>query len=414
MQARLRTILYSSGRRVTAGLIVAAICGGIATAQDGPPSMPPTPVRAAQVKLEDVQEHRQVTGDLRAVTRSKVATIEPGRVVECPIQEGDAVKKGDVLVKLDGRRLRLEIQRITAQGAVATAMIAERAAQVDLERRDLEAIRDLLERGASNPKELADAESELDVAIARKDQAEQDAAVLSAQADLLRTRLEDTTITAPFDGVIVAKHTEIGQWAGLGDSLAELVSIGAFDAYLDVPQRFAAAVAQQGVTIPVEVGALKERFDPVTPRIIRQVDDVARTFSLVVRIEDEAGLLTPGMSVIGWLPTGERGDHIIVPRDAVMRNEVGFFVYVVSQASQGPAQAAPRPISIAFEHNDSIAVHPGTLRSGDLVVTEGNERLFPMMPIAVINDDRDTATQESAGAGKAASEAVALPGTGGE
>ncbi|UCD76850.1 MAG: efflux RND transporter periplasmic adaptor subunit [Phycisphaerales bacterium] len=374
---------------------------GVTQAQEPPGGPPPTPVRATALVVREVEEYRQVTGDLRARARSKVATIEPGLVIELPVREGDLVKQGEMLARLDSRRLVLELQDAEAQQEAAKATVMEESAEVARASRDLALLTELSQRQAGNPKELADAESDLRVAEARKEQAELNVAVLSAKAELLRTRLEDMVITAPFDGVVVTKETEVGQWVGQGEALVEIVSIGVFEAWLDVSQQYADAVLRQGVRVPVEIRALGKRFEPAAPRIIREVDRTARTFSVIVEVADDGDRLAPGMSVTGWVPTGRRGEHLMVPRDALLQNQVGFFVYVASQGPAGPAMATPVQVKVDFEHEDSVAVRPGALRAGDLVISEGNERLFPMMPVAVIEGPAAGAATPGGGPGEA-------------
>lgn len=372
------------------GALLAALWVGGASAQEPPAGPPPTPVRAEPVASREVQEQRQITGDLRALARSNVATIEEGLVVECPIEEGDVVKKGDVLARLDDRRLVLELQRIEAQEKAAQATVAERAAEVRRRQRDYDLLTQVSQRNAGNPRELADAESDLQVAQARHVQAERDVEVLHAQAELLRTRLEDTIITAPFDGVIVTKETEVGQWLGIGEALAEIVSVGKFDAWLDVPQSFAEAVREPEVKVPIQIRASQLAYPPAKPRIIRQVDPIARTFYLVVRVEDEEDHLAPGMSVTGWVPTGQKAAHLLLPRDALLRNQAGFYVYAISQRPGGPAQAVPRQVDMLFEYEGFVAIRPGGLQEDEMVVTEGNERLYPMATVSIIGQPAST------------------------
>jgi RND family efflux transporter MFP subunit len=383
----MRTMTFDGFRlRAAVWLLLAMLCTPLALGQEPPGGRPPTPVRAAPVVLREVQEQRQITGNLRALARSRVATIEGGLVVECPIEEGDLVKKGDLLARLDDRRLALELLRIEAQSEVAQATLVERNAQVNRSERDFRLLQEVSERNAGNPKELADAESDLQVALARQLQAERDLTVLKAQADLFRTRLDDMVITAPFDGVIVVKETEVGQWLGVGDPLVEIVSVGEFDAWLDVPQSFAEAVRGPEVKVPIQVRASQLQYPPAKPRIIRQVDPISRTFYLVVRVKDDNDHLAPGMSVTGWVPTGQKAAHLLLPRDALMRNQAGFYVYAVSQSPGGPAQAVPRQVDMLFEYEGFVAIRPGGLQEGDMVVTEGNERLFPMSPVAIVED----------------------------
>jgi RND family efflux transporter MFP subunit len=253
---------------------------------------------------------------------------------------------------------------------------------LELEHRDLAALRNLGERGATNPKELGDADSRVKIATARLEQAGRDEEAIASQIALLRIRLDDTTVTAPFDGVIVAKHTEQGQWVAEGDPIAEVVSVGAFRAWLDVPQRFTAAVSSAEAEVSVQIEATGRITSPARPTVVRLVDRTARSMQIYFRVDDPDSHLAPGMSVTGWVPTGTRGDFLTIPRDALLRNDAGFFVYAARSASQGPSQAVPAGVDVLFYTGRRVAVRTDALHEGDMVVVEGNERLCPMMPIA--------------------------------
>lgn len=371
---------------IVAGVLTAGIVS-VAPAQDDEPGghgggRPATSVRAVRVDLEEIQERRRVTGELRAVRRSRVATREPGLVSELPVEEGTRVKAGAVLAVLDSRRLAIELLQLEAQVKVASATVAATEAQLALEESDLDALRSLSAAKATNPKELADAASQVRVASARLEGARREVEVTRALADLLGVRLEDTTIRAPIDGVVVSTSTERGEWVAEGDPIVEIVSSGQYDAWLDVPQRYAPRVIGRREPVQVMIDATEQRIEPRIPVIVPQVDPTARTFGVYVRIDDTETVLAPGMSVTGWIPTGERGSYLTVPRDALLRNQAGFFVYVGRGGPGGPQMATPVQVKIAFETETRVAVRPGALRVGDVVVVEGNERLFPMMPIA--------------------------------
>jgi hypothetical protein len=85
--------------------------------------------------------------------------------------------------------------------------------------------------------------------------------------------------------------------------------------------------------------------------------------------------------VVGWVPTGASGEHLIVPTDAVMRNDMGAFLYVARQLGEGPAQAMPANVKVLFEMPGRVVVESPGLQAGELVVVEGNERLFPTAPV---------------------------------
>lgn len=347
----------------------------------------PSPVRVDAVKLELVQEHRQVTGELRAVARAEVATKEEGLVIELLVREGQTVERGAVIARLDHRNFDLDLERMDAERLVAEATLMERRASLLLERNDLDAVIRLQEQGAANPRELSDAQARCRVAEARVISAERSLLVIDAHAQLLRQRIDDMVIRAPFSGVVTAKRTELGQWTPRGAAIAEIVETDVYDAWIDVPQRFAEAAIGNSVPIDIFIEAINRTFTQVQPRVIPLVDSAARTFPVAARLSNESGLLAPGMSVVASLPLNERRERLTVSKNAVMMNAGGPYVLVVRSLGDGPLTTAPMPIRPLFEIAGRVVIDRGGLSAGDRVVVEGNERLFPGAPVSIIQSD---------------------------
>jgi len=102
----------------------------------------------------------------------------------------------------------------------------------------------------------------------------------------------------------------------------------------------------------------------------------------VVRLENAEGHLAPGMSVSAYVPTGDQADRLTISRDAIMRNATGAFVYVSRQTDpKAPPAAMPADVQVLFNAGERVAVQSPMLQAGDLLVVEGNERLFPTAPI---------------------------------
>jgi RND family efflux transporter MFP subunit len=366
------------------GLVLLGVAANPATAQDDDAGMggpPPTPVNVVEVRAERVQAHRAVTGELRTAKRSNVASLEGGRVTQLLVREGDVVRAGDTLATLDDRRLVLQRQRIESDVLVKKAVLAEREAQLDQAMRDEAKLRRMLDDASATENEYADAVTTRVGAQARCDQARAEIIFAEAELALIRQRIEDATIVAPFNATVVRRHTEIGEWIGEGEAVVELIARDRLEAWLDVPERFSRTITGDGVRLLVEIVATDERVEG-EPRIIWQVDTTARSFSAVVDIDEAGRALAPGMSVRAWVPTGVEEELLLVPRDALMQNEAGFFVYIVRQGTMGMGEVAmPTTVRVAFPYRDSVAVHPGAIQPGDRVVVEGNERLFPMAPV---------------------------------
>lgn len=364
----------------------------------------PAPVRVDAVAAEQVQQVRQVTGNVRAVTRSRIAAIEPGRVEVLNVREGDHVTAGQKLAVIDSRRLQLQLAQLEADMTAQEALLAERVAQAELRENDLNLLESMQQRGAVNPKELSDARLELTVAQARRDQAERALNARKVEAQLLQQRHDDTIITAPFDGVVIARLIEQGEWIAEGAAVVELATTGMYEVWLDVPQRFAHAVSRHDLTILVDIEAVNRQYESSSLRIVGDVDASSRTFSLVADVEDlpvehdefdademadgTFATLSPGMSATAYMPTGALATQLTLHKDAVLRDESGTYVFVVRDSEgDSPEQVSRVSIDVLFSMaspSDRLVVRSANLNDGDRVVVEGNERLHPMAAVRVV------------------------------
>ncbi len=345
---------------------------------------PASPVAVKAVQLKRVEEHRLVTGELRSLRRARVASLENGRVQEAPILVGELVEEGAILVRLDDTRLKLQLATMQAQLAVRKAFRAEQQALLEQAKRDEADLEDLLAKSSAARQEYQAAVTERIAADARLEQALAEITYTEAEISFLRERLEDTVIRAPFALAIVKKLVEVGDWIGEGDPVVEAVDCLNMEAHLAIPEQYTAALSRAELVIPLQLRALGKRLQGQKPRLVRDVDPDARTLSLIIPIEArEDDFLAPGMSVVAWIPTGREGEYLLIPRDALLQNAAGFFVYVVTEGEMGTTAVA-RQVDIVFETNGAVAIHPGRLQPNDRVIVEGNERLHPSAPVRVV------------------------------
>lgn len=343
---------------------------------------PPTPVRVEAAALVEMQQMRRVNGEVRTRQRSLVAVREAGIVVEMMVREGDRVTRGAPLAQLDVVRLADELAILDAEREEALAALLEQQATLDRAERDVLALEGLAERDAVKPKELADAKSQVAIDKARLARSRAALQLLDARKKQWEQRVSDMQPKAPFDGVVVARHTDLGAWLGAGDTLVELVADTDLEAVIDVPQGDYAAVLDTGAPIEIEVGGM--RITSSDWRVVPTISSQGRTFPLHARLP--AGtLVAPGMSVVAEVPTSTRAPQLVVSRNALLRGLTGFHVFV---ARPGPGEgAAPvagiAPVDVLFYQGDFAAVRFGAVQPGDLVVVEGNERLYPGAALAL-------------------------------
>lgn len=349
--------------------------------QQGPP---PATVIAAPVVQQPVQEKRRVTGTLRAVERAEVAAQESGAVKEVRVDVGDKVEKGDVLMLLDDRRLRATLAEAESRNTAATAVVEERKAEEKRATTDLEMKEKLLSQRAVAEREFLDAEREASVASARRKAAEDERKASESALELLRVRVADLEVKAPFSGRVVQRNVDPGEWIAPGDSVVTLVSSGTIEAWMNVPERFMGSVTEGESPISIIADGTEASSPAKSIRRVSDIDPVTRLFPVVVEIDDLEGELAPGMSVHAEIPVSEMAGMLAVPVDAVLETFQGASVFRVSPTEDGGMPIAERvPVNVRFRRDGLTFLDAESLKPGQMVVVEGNERLFPGTPLIV-------------------------------
>ncbi|WP_158545427.1 efflux RND transporter periplasmic adaptor subunit [Bremerella cremea] len=345
--------------------------------------MPPTAVRAVAVKQQQVEPHHRFTGSLKAVARGSVAALEDGRVMEVTVKEGATVKKGDVIARIDARRLIAQKGELEAALETAEALIAQRNAELRQANLDMERSSSLIRNNAISQQQFERTETELTIAQAKLETDRRRVDEIRRQLDLINVRLADTEVHAPYDGQVIMRHTEPGEWIRAGEPFVTLVSIGQIEAWLEIPERYAGTVSKYAQNVSIDIVGTDRKFESASAKRIHDVHARTRTFQYVLTLNSDDAILTPGMSVVAWLPTGPAENRLTVPKDAVIRSAGISYVYKAVPGEKGATTAVRTPVTVKFETNKLIVIESPQLADGDLVVVEGNERLMPGMPIAV-------------------------------
>jgi len=353
---------------------------------DGPP---PAAVKAAPIKFATERETLRVSGTLRAVTRSDIAVRESGAIQTILVDVGDTVKTGDRLATIDGRRLVTARAEVVANQTAARALVTQREAEHKRAKDDLDMKQQLAEDRVISRRDLLDAESLVTVSAARKQAAKDQLGVLASQLELNDVRKEDLTIVAPFVGRVVARHAEPGEWLAAGSPVVTLVSSGQIEAWLDVPERYAALINTNGGGMGLRVHGVTEPIPVLKLTPVPEVDARSRFFPVLALVDDRNGSLIPGMSVEADLPAGEPQELVTVPTDAVITRQGGTMVYRASAPPDGGGLPSAEPISVEelFRRDGLAYLLAPVLKADDQVVTEGNERLRPGTPLLLSNPE---------------------------
>ncbi|MEM1027648.1 MAG: efflux RND transporter periplasmic adaptor subunit [Planctomycetota bacterium] len=344
-----------------------------------------TPVRVSPAVTETIVEHQRVTGSLRAVSRSSVAAEEAGAVTEVMIDEGQTVRAGQVIARIDADRHQANLAELQAEVLTQQSVVVEREAELFQVESDMEQLDGLAERQATTARELRDGRTAVLVAQARLQSAKLRVESAQRLAELAQIQLDDLNIVAPFDGRVVSRHIEPGEWVDPGDAIVTLVSGGTIEARLEVPERFAPALTEAGSSLSLRVVTSAGSVTTANVRPVPEVDARARTFPVIAEFDNANDRLSPGMSVTAWVPAGSAEPRLTVPKDAVIQSARGAYLFVVESGEDDNTHAVRNDVRVLFETGDRVVLAANEIPSGALVVVEGNERLGDDTLVQVLN-----------------------------
>ncbi|MCS7304835.1 MAG: efflux RND transporter periplasmic adaptor subunit [Thermoguttaceae bacterium] len=382
----------------------------------GPAQVKPALVRVGRAVQKPVQPNRTLVGRLVEVRRVVASSEVSGKIVDFPLEEGLPVQAGKtILARIDDIWARLALEQQQAQWLST-------AAQLEFEKGELRRLEELFKAAAVTESELHQKQTQI---------AQLEAKLQELQATMAQEheRQRRSTVYAPFDGVVVAKHAELGQYVQPGSPLVEIISRGQIDAQLMVPES-AVNRLQLDQTLSIFVDPLGEEVQGKVVSITPFGPTASRTFPVRVRIDNPTGRLKVGMSITARIPTGAERLALVVPKDAVLERPDEAIVWVVvpeaeaaitgtatqislsaktlsasSNADRQPPSESnlpntspkvrlgsvhPVPVTIDIRLPTEYAVSPqtdqgpGLLRPGCTVVIEGGERLTPGQKVQII------------------------------
>ena len=300
-------------------------------------------------RQETVTRTLPITGTLSALTSATVKAKVAGELIEVTVREGQTVKQGQLLARID----QTEVQaRVAARSADAEAA----RAQLRLAEKNRVTQKALLDKNFISQNAFDTTQSGYDVAMAR---------LRATEADLVLAKktLGDSTLLAPFSGIVSERYVQPGERVPLDAKLISIVDLSRLTLEASVP---ASTIAQVRVGQPVafRVDGFGERsFAGRIERINPATGAGSRSISLYALIENADGLLRAGLFAQGELIVERLENALVIPASAV-REEIGqTFVYAIEND-----KLRRRPVRIGLsDANRSVQVLEG-LAAGDRVV----------------------------------------------
>ncbi|MEZ5499389.1 MAG: efflux RND transporter periplasmic adaptor subunit [Steroidobacteraceae bacterium] len=311
------------------------------------------PVEVSQPFVGDFIAHHAGTGTLIAEADAIVPARVGGEVRRLLVEEGDKVRKGQLLATIDERQLTLELQQIDAQLAKARADY----------RRQLE----LHDKGL--------------IAAGAFENQRFDLSDLKARHDLATLNLSFTNIRAPFDGIVAERHVRVGENLAAGAPAFRITNPNPLRTEVYIPERELARLAV-GQRALIEVDALaSQQFAGAVTLVAPTVDPKTATFKVTIEVDSHDGALKPGMFARVAIELARRAGSLQIPRNALLENTDTPQVFVVDDG-----HARLRTIKTGMNDSRFVEVLDGLDRDSKVVVV-GQTALKDGSAIRVVSLD---------------------------
>ncbi|MEB2345753.1 MAG: efflux RND transporter periplasmic adaptor subunit [Deltaproteobacteria bacterium] len=359
------------GLAASLAIAVASGCGG--ESATAPVSAPP--VMASPVEAFRIEDRIEATGQLLAQSEAAVAAQVGGQVTRIVRDEGHEVAEGELVIEIDPERRQLEADSARAMLAQADAQAAEAA-------RELGRMEKLHAEGVAADAKLDQVRTALHAARASRES-------LAAQLGMAERSVRDSSVTAPFAGLVARRWVSEGEFVAPGQKLFDLVALDPIEVEFHLAERDSSRVAE-GAPVAVRVAPFPDEvFDAQVTVVSPTIDPTTRTLRVKAVLANPDGRLRPGLFARADLGIAVREGVPMIPEEAVLQRADGAVAFRLV----GGGRVERRRLELGVIRDGRVEVRSG-LAAGDRVIVRGQSELVDGAAVS----ERDTAGQPVADA----------------
>ena len=308
------------------------------------------PVEVVSVSRGDIQQTYRTITTLEAENDAEVVARSTGVLEEIFVEEGDTVKKGQLLAQLDVEQLSLEVAQLSATSKKL--------------KKELDRQKSMFKRKLTSSDAL--------------DRARFEYLAQDAQYKISKLKLNYASIRAPIDGMIIERHVKAGNLIKNNDPLFKIVDPASLVAVMFLPEKEMANI-KKNQTILLAVDALNGSIiTGSVDRIRPSIDITTGTFKVVAKLNNPDQLLQNGMFGKVEVVFDMHFNSLLLERQAVITQDNRSHVFVVRDN-----KAMQTPVKIGFKHNNIVEIIEGLLEN-DQVITTGQQILKHETKIEIV------------------------------
>ena len=317
------------------------------TPSKAPAGPPPTAVEAAKVASIQLPQSLTAVGSLRSDEAIILRPEVSGRILEIQFQEGQRVKAGQVLVRLDSSVQRAELEQAKAN--------------LSLSKSKYERAQDLQKKGF--------------ISSQARDEAENTFKVSKAAADLAEARLAKLDLKAPFSGIAGLRQVSVGDYVKDGQDLVNIEEVDPLKVDFRVPEIFLKQVAvNQQLQLSLDAFP-NETFDGKVAAINPLIDANGRSIVIRAIVRNQAGKMRPGMFARVRLIVGGLADSLVVPEQSLVPIGDDLFTFKVVD---GKAQRVK--VELGQRRNGMAEILRGVAKD-EVIITAGQQKVREGSPV---------------------------------
>lgn len=334
-------------------------------------------VTTARVRRGSILQRIAAPGSLLALRESRIGTEVTGRIEHIFVSEGDRVEQGDPLFQIDPKSYELALRR--AQAALDRTVAERRQLESDLARG-----RQLRTGGVLAEQKIGELES----ALAMSQAAEHEAQQMVAMA---RRNLDNTLVRAPYAASVAKRLEDEGTTALVQPQTIVLVlqETSELEAQATIPEVYFATIAVGDVAL-LHVEGLAQPIATEISAVSDSIDVATRTFVVKMRVPNADHALKAGTFTRVEILPRAKTDVVLVPREAVRREDGRTLVLVVRDG-----RVAAQPVQLGVISEDAVEVLAGVRVDDEIVVGDSLRKAAPGMRVRSVPLHRAENAQSS-------------------
>ncbi|MCX6272826.1 MAG: efflux RND transporter periplasmic adaptor subunit [Bacteroidetes bacterium] len=314
----------------------------------GKAPVPAVPAECFLVRDTTVNFPLNTVGNVRSNERVEIVSEISRRVVAIGFKEGNNVKQGELLFRLDDAEFQADLKKLTSQLELATQTEARN--------------KQLLSSGGIS-------QQLYDESFSRKK-------TLEAEAELIRIQIDKTLIRAPFSGKTGLRNVSEGALVTPGTVLTTLEDVSSLKLDFTVPEKYASSV-DAGNLLNFRIEGFPKVYEARVEATDPSVDRLSGSLKVRAVIQKPDRNIIPGISTELWLTFKTAEPGLYIPTQCLIPTLKGYLVYLKKQG-----KAKPQPVVSGMRSEKMVEI-TGGLALGDTVITTNLLKMKPNVPLKI-------------------------------